>query len=89
MASKCLWIPEIWLGTWRINHVYKIRIYKCDEYLETIRVCPTIDHGGISNQMAHLDWINILAWAFGLGMAGIIFSISAIFWFVVFLMLQE
>ena len=39
--------------------------------------------------MPHLDWINILAWAFGLGMAGIIFSISAIFWFVVFLMIQE
>ena len=41
------------------------------------------------DHMPHLDWINILAWAFGLGMAGIIFSISAVFWFVVFLMLQE
>jgi hypothetical protein len=36
-----------------------------------------------------MDWLNIFSWAFGLGMAGIIFTISAIFWFVVFLMIQE
>jgi len=39
--------------------------------------------------MQHFDWINILAWAFGLGMAGMVFTISAIFWFVIFTYLQE
>jgi hypothetical protein len=39
--------------------------------------------------MQNLDWYNIFAWVFGLGMAGIIFTISAIFWFFVFLMIQE